>query len=94
MMMTSLLDAGVSLTDSMKSPSVWRKIVSFYCRSVILDLDPYEPHYTLLLTKGHAFWRTYKGAGDEEEYSILMAPPLMTIPLMGNIHYLMMNKVV
>ena len=48
--------------------SYGRNRTMFYCISVSVDLDPYSPQYTLLHTEGHAFLRTYEGAGDEEEY--------------------------
>ena len=57
----SVLDGHYGITLS-----YGRKRVSFYCISVILDLYPYGPQYTLLLTKCHAFLRTNEGAGDEE----------------------------
>ena len=48
-MTTSLLDAGVSLMEIMRSPQAMKKWESHYLILVMLDPDPYGPPYTLLL---------------------------------------------
>ena len=59
----SIADGQYEITSS-----YGRNWESFYYISVILDLHAYGPPYTLLLTKGHMFLRTYEGTRDEEEY--------------------------
>ena len=68
MMMTSLLDAGVCWTNTTKLPEVVEETGQCFTVYGILRISIHIHPNTPSTYWGHAFLRSYEGAGDEEEY--------------------------